>query len=229
MINIRKSNDRGLTQIDWLHSLHTFSFGNYYDPEFMGFGPLRVINEDTVQPAGGFGTHPHHDMEIITYVIDGALEHKDSMGNGSIIRPGEAQRMSAGTGVTHSEFNHSETDLVHFVQIWIIPNKLRLEPGYEQKKISKAEDKFILIGAKEAPEGAVTIHQDVDLYAAYLTEGFFINRKIKGQSAWLQLIKGEIDLNGEILSPGDGAAISQEEEINLQCLKDAELLFFDFA
>lgn len=229
MIAIRKSTDRGRTHLNWLNSFHTFSFGEYYDSDFMGFSTLRVINEDTVQPGTGFGTHPHRDMEIITYVVEGALEHKDSMGNGSIIRPGEIQRMSAGTGITHSEFNHSETDLVHLIQIWILPNEIGLEPSYEQKKISKKENEFILIGTKEASEKEVTIHQDVDLYAAHLTQNSVIDHIIKGKSAWLQLIRGEVDFQGQTITAGDGVQILSESMIQLRCIDDAELLFFDFS
>ncbi|MEO8402454.1 MAG: pirin family protein [Gammaproteobacteria bacterium] len=228
MIIIRKSFDRGHSQIGWLSSFHTFSFSEYYDPEFMGFGSLRVINEDTVQPGYGFGKHPHKDMEIISYIVEGSLEHKDSMGTGSVIKPGEIQIMSAGTQVEHSEFNHSKSDLLHFLQIWIIPEKPGLKPRYDQKKIFRTNNNFILIGSKDEVEDAVTIHQDVNLYAAYLTQNHSIDYEFKNnRQGWLQLIKGKINLNGFELSSGDGAAIQNEKMIHVQCIDDAELLFFD--
>jgi quercetin 2,3-dioxygenase len=228
MIFIRKSHDRGNSRIDWLNSFHTFSFADHYDPKFMGFGHLRVINEDTVQPGNGFGRHPHRDMEIISYVIEGSLEHKDSIGTGSIIKPGEIQRMSAGTGVEHSEYNHSLIDELHFLQIWIIPEKKGLIPGYEQKAISKSNNKLILIGSRNESSGAITIHQNVELFVAYLTKNHSIQHDFKnGRQGWLQLIKGTIDLNGQQLSAGDGAAITSENKIQIQCLQDAELLLFD--
>ncbi len=230
MINIRKSSERGNSRIDWLNSYHTFSFADYYDPEFMGFSDLRVINEDTVQPANGFGRHPHKDMEIISYVIEGALEHKDSMGTGSIIKPGEIQRMSAGSGVTHSEFNHSKTDPLHFLQIWILPEKTDLKPGYEQKSITKSTNKFILIGSRAGQNGAITIHQDIELFVAYLTANHTVDHTFKnGRNGWVQIIKGKIALNGQSLAAGDGAAISDESKIQIQCVADTELLLFDLA
>lgn len=230
MIFIRKSSDRGLTKMAWLTSYHTFSFANYYDPDFMGFSHLRVINEDYIQPAQGFGFHPHEDMEIITYVVAGELAHKDSMGNGSIIKPGEIQRMSAGTGVRHSEFNASQTDPLHLLQIWLLPNKTGLEPSYEQKIIPKINNKLILIGSNKPDANAVTIHQSVNLYVAYLTEKNSIQHHLESShTAWLQLIKGQIDLNGELLSPGDGAAIFQEDTIDIRSVTEVELLLFDMA
>jgi redox-sensitive bicupin YhaK (pirin superfamily) len=229
MITLRKSHDRGTNQINWLHSLHTFSFGNYYDPEFMGFGSLRVINEDIVQPGYGFSKHPHENMEIITYVVEGSLEHKDSMGTGSIIRPGEIQRMSAGTGVEHSEFNHSTTELLHLLQIWIIPKKNGLQPSYEQKNIPQENNKFLLIGSHDGGDHAVTIHQHIKLFVAYLTKNHSINYTLKKEKhGWLQLIKGKITLNKHSLSAGDGAAIIKEDKIEITCEEDAELLLFDF-
>jgi redox-sensitive bicupin YhaK (pirin superfamily) len=228
MISIRKSNDRGNSQMDWLNSFHTFSFADYYDPKFMGFGHLRVINEDTVQPGNGFGRHPHRDMEIISYVIEGSLEHKDSMGTGSIIKPGDIQRMSAGTGVEHSEFNHSLIDELHFLQIWIVPDKKGLSPGYEQKTISKLNNELILIGSQTENAGAITIHQNVELFVAYLTKNHSIHHDFKkGRQGWVQLVNGKIDLNGQQLSAGDGAAITTDNKIQIQCLQDAELLLFD--
>ena len=169
MIYIRKGHERGKGQTNWLKSFHTFSFGEYYDPEFMGFGNLRVINEDTVQPGFGFGRHPHNNMEIITYVVSGVLEHKDSMGTGSVITPGEIQMMTAGTGIEHSEYNHSKSELLHLLQIWIIPEKKDLKPSYQQIKLHNVNNQFILIGANEEKDNIITIHQDVNLYAAFLT------------------------------------------------------------
>lgn len=228
MITIRHSNQRGHYKIDWLNSYHTFSFGHYYDPNHMGLSHLRVINEDTVQANQGFGRHPHKDMEIISYVIEGSLEHKDSMGTGSIIRPGEIQRMSAGTGVEHSEFNHSSEEPLHFLQIWIIPEKNGIQPSYEQKTIHKMNDQFILIGSPKNSDHAIKIHQDVMLYAAYTTTGSLMTYELKQERCgWLQLIKGKIALNGQRLSPGDGAAIQNESSLTIESLKNSELLFFD--
>lgn len=227
MIYIRKSQDRGMSQADWLKSFHTFSFAEYYDAEWMGFGSLRVINEDTVQPGGGFGRHPHNNMEIISYVVEGVLEHKDSMGTGSVIKPGEIQIMAAGTGIEHSEFNHSKTGLLHFLQIWIIPAARNLKPRYQQVKIQKAENQFILIGTNQEKENTVLINQDVHLYAAHLTPNHQIDYPLQNtRMAWLQLIKGEIKLNTQTLMPGDGAAI-QHEKITIHCNQEAELLLFD--
>lgn len=228
MIILRKSADRGRGQHGWLDSFHTFSFANYLDPEFMGFGNLRVINQDTVQPGFGFVKHPHNNMEIISYVISGLLEHKDSMGTGSVIQAGEIQRMSAGTGVEHSEFNHSKTDPLHFLQIWIIPEKQGLQPGYEQKKIPQENNKLILIGSREKSDNAVTIHQDINLFVAYLIHGHSVQYAFaKKRAGWVQLIKGKIKVNNQSLSVGDGAAITAEDSIDIVCEEDAELLFFD--
>ncbi len=228
MIYIRKSNERGRSQHDWLDSYHTFSFADYHDPGFMGFGSLRVINEDTVKPGMGFGKHPHHDMEIISYVIDGALEHKDSMGTGSVIKPGEIQKMSAGEGVQHSEFNHSQTDTVHFLQIWIIPEKQGIESSYEQKTITQIKDELILIGSNVAKKGLITIHQDVQLYVAYTSANHNIDYDIKNKrGVWIQLIKGELNVNKQQLMAGDGAAIFDEDKIDIQSVKDSEFLLFD--
>ena len=189
---------------------------------------VLVINEDTVLPGYGFGAHPHDKLEIISYVIEGALEHKDSMGTGSIIKPGEIQRMSAGTGVRHSEFNHSKTDLLHFLQIWIIPKQTGLKPSYEQKAIAKIDNKLILIGSPDGRDGSVTIHQNVDLYAAYLATNTTVNYNFnQDHQGWLQLIKGKINLNGQTLSAGDGVAIMDERAVQIQSTQDAELLLFD--
>ncbi len=232
MFAIRHAEERGLADFGWLNSRHTFSFGHYHDPEFMGFGPLRVINEDRVQPSQGFGTHGHRDMEIISYVLSGALEHKDSMGNGSIIRPGDVQRMSAGTGVQHSEHNASDSDPVHFLQIWVLPEKNGAAPGYEQKAFT-AEDKrgrLRLVGSRDGRDGSVTIHQDVDLYASLLVEGDSVRHQLAaGRRAWIQLARGSASLNGESLSPGDGAAVEGPSTIVLSEASDAEVLLFDMA
>jgi redox-sensitive bicupin YhaK (pirin superfamily) len=228
MITIRKSTQRGFTQIDWLKSYHTFSFGEYYDPHYMGFGNLRVINEDRVQPAKGFGTHSHHDMEIISYVVEGALDHKDSMGTGSTIKPGEIQKMSAGNGVKHSEFNHSDNEIVHFLQIWILPDRKGIPPSYEQKTIPTMKtNELILIGSPQGGGSIVTIHQEVELYVAYLTKSSTVTHVFKRNSGWLQLIKGKILLNGNSLSSGDGAAINDETSVEIRSEENAEFLLFD--
>ena len=225
---IRKAQARGISQMDWLISHHTFSFGNYYDPAFMGFGNLRVINEDYIEPGKGFGRHPHKNMEIITYVVQGALAHKDSLGTGSIVHPGEIQRMSAGSGIEHSEYNHSATQPLHLLQIWIMPKENGLAPGYEQKPITKINNQWILIASPEIKTDAIIIHQDAELFAAYLHSNHRLSYAFKkGRQGWLQLIKGEIELNGTHLLPGDAAAVTQETNLNIHCLQDAELLFFD--
>jgi len=195
----------------------------------MGFGALRVINEDRVKPAQGFGTHQHQDMEIISYVVNGALEHKDSMGTGSIIRPGEIQRMSAGTGVAHSEFNASKQEEVHFLQIWIIPSKTGLKPSYEQKSLPLTKmNELLLIGSPDGGPQAITIHQDVNLYICYLTKNGAVNYTFqKGRKGWIQVIKGEISLNGLFLNPGDGVQVTNENHIEIKCISDGEFLFFD--
>ncbi|WP_419419225.1 pirin family protein [Legionella sp. D16C41] len=228
MITIRKSQDRGRSQFSWLNSYHTFSFANYYDPQFMGFGHLRVINEDTVAPGYGFGKHPHHNMEIISYVVSGALEHKDSMGNGSVIKPGEIQKMSAGTGIEHSEYNPSTTEPLHFLQIWIIPAKQQLPPDYSQKVINKEANKLLLIGSPEETKHAIKINQNINFFAAYLNANHTIKHNFSSNRiGWLQLIKGKITLNNELLNLGDGAAIFKEDSITITCLEEAELLLFD--
>ena len=230
MLAIRHAEERGRADFGWLNSRHTFSFGSYHDSRFMGFGPLRVINEDRVQPAQGFGTHGHRDMEIISYVLEGALEHKDSMGNGSIIRPGDVQRMSAGTGVEHSEYNASDTDPVHFLQIWVLPEKNGAAPGYEQKAFTAEEKRgrVRLVGSRDGRDGSVTIHQDVDLYATVLGEGDTVTHELTaGRKAWVQLAQGSAALNGESLDPGDGVALEGPATITLSDASDAELLLFD--
>ena len=232
MIQIRKANERGKVNMGWLDSKHTFSFGHYFDPDHMGFGNLRVINEDRVQPGKGFGTHGHQDMEIISYVIDGALEHCDSMQNGSVIRPGDVQRMTAGTGVQHSEFNHSVDDQVHFLQIWILPERAGLEPGYEEKRFEREEklDQLRLVGSRDGRNQSVTIHQDVDLYAGVLTEGTELTHVFTGnRKGWVQVVRGEVTLDGKTLSAGDGAAIAELAQVTITAASEAEILLFDMA
>jgi redox-sensitive bicupin YhaK (pirin superfamily) len=232
MVEVRKAGERGHADHGWLDTRHTFSFADYYDPDFMGFGPLRVINEDRVQPGQGFGAHGHRDMEIISYVLEGALEHRDSLGNGSVIRPGDVQRMSAGTGVRHSEFNASETEPVHFLQIWILPERPGGDPGYEQKHFPESErrGRLRLIGSRDGREGSVVIRQDVDLYSSLLPEGQTLeHRPAAGRLAWVQVARGSVSVNGERLEAGDGAAITGDPTITLRGLRDAEFLLFDMA
>ena len=235
MIRLRPGSERGQTTLDWLDSRHSFSFDRYYDPRNMGFRHLRVLNEDRVQPGRGFGRHPHRDMEIVTYILEGALEHSDSLGNGSIIRPGEVQRMSAGAGITHSEYNPSATEPVHLLQIWILPETLSLPPSYEQKTIPLEESKgaLRLVAAPDGRGGAVTLHQDVQLYVARLGGGEqVIHRLLPGRHAWVQVARGSVTLNGLGMEAGDGAAVSQEEELTLQASDQhplAEILLFDLA
>lgn len=234
MIKIRPAHERGAVNLGWLDSRHTFSFGNYYDPNHNNFGPLRVINEDKVQPGQGFGTHGHKDMEIVTYVLSGELEHKDSLGNGSIMRHGDVQRMSAGTGILHSEFNPSTEQPVHLLQIWLLPGQQGLEPSYEQTAFADDEkcDRLRLVGSSDGRDGSVTIHQDVALYAASLHSGVSINHTLQPhRGAWIQVASGTISVNGQALSAGDGAAIAQEETLQLQgtSAEPAEILLFDMA
>ncbi len=230
MIEVRKADDRGIANFGWLDSRHTFSFGHYHDPRHMGFGPLLVINEDKVTPAKGFGTHGHRDMEIISYVLDGELAHKDSMGNGSVLRYGDVQRMSAGTGVMHSEFNHSSDKQVHFLQIWIQPSVQGIPPSYEEKHFdttSKA-GKLRLIASPNGEQGSVTIHQDAKLYASILQASQEITHKLAaGRSAYLHLIRGKIKANGMVLHTGDALKIQAETLITINEAEDAELLLFD--
>ncbi|QEM69953.1 pirin family protein [Geobacter sp. FeAm09] len=232
MITIRKSHDRGHADHGWLNSQHTFSFADYYDQRHMGFRALRVINEDRVQPGKGFPTHPHRDMEIISYVLEGALEHRDSMGNGSVIRPGDVQRMSAGTGITHSEYNHSPTEQVHFLQIWILPSREGVAPGYEQKTFPEREERGVLrlVASPDGRAGSVMIHQDVNLYATALVPGEELVHPIPaGRHAWLQVARGPVLVNGLALEQGDGAAVSGEEQVLITGREKAELLLFDLA
>lgn len=232
MITIRPSNERGGGDYGWLNTKHTFSFGEYYDPKWMGFRSLRVINEDFVAPGQGFPMHPHRDMEIITYVLEGALEHSDSMGNGSTIRPGDGQRMSAGAGVRHSEANSSMEDTVHLLQIWIMPEKRGIEPSYEQKSFAEEEKKgkLRLIASPDAKDGSVKIHQDAKLYVSLLEPGQEVQHELaKDRHAWIQVAKGALELNGKKLNQGDGAAVSDETKLTLKGTTDAEVLFFDLA
>ena len=232
MITIRKANDRGHANHGWLDSYHTFSFADYYDPKFMGFRSLRVINEDQIAAKRGFGTHSHRDMEIITYVLEGALEHQDSMGNRSVMRPGEVQRMTAGTGVSHSEYNHSDQEATHLLQIWILPETRGLEPSYEQKAYSDAEKrgKLRLIASQDGRDGSVKVHQDLNLYATVLGEGEEVNFSVKGdRQVWVQVARGSVMLNGQLLAQGDAAAVSQETLLDLTGKESAEVLVFDLA
>lgn len=232
MIQVRKSVDRGAVNMGWLNAKHSFSFGHYYDPEHMGFGSLRVINEDRVQPGKGFAPHSHENMEIITYIIDGALEHKDNMGNGSVIRPGDIQRMTAGTGVQHSEFNHSTDDLVHLLQIWILPEADGLTPGYEEKRFPSDDktNQLRLVGSRDARGGSVTIHQDVDLYASILTAGSELRHSFAAhRSGWLQVVRGKLQVGDKTLGSGDGAAISGVDTLSLTAAEETEFLLFDMA
>ncbi len=230
MISIRKSRERGHANHGWLESYHSFSFADYHDPDHVGFSALRVINEDRVAPGAGFGTHPHRDMEIISYVLDGALEHKDNMGNGSVIRPGDVQRMSAGTGVTHSEYNHSEKEPVHFLQIWILPQRTGLPPGYEQISVPAEEKRgrLQLIATGKGQDGAVTLHQDVDLYATILHADEGVGHDLQpGRSAWVQVARGSVTVNEHRLEAGDSLAVKDEPRLNIRGVGEAEVLLFD--
>lgn len=230
MLEVRHAQQRGVANFGWLNSRHTFSFGHYHDPRHMGFGPLRVINEDRIQPGKGFDTHGHRDMEIISYVLEGALEHKDSMGNGSIIKPGDVQRMTAGTGVRHSEFNHSQEELVHFLQIWILPEQEGLMPGYEQKSFSDAERHrtLRLVGSRDGRDGSVMIHQDVNLYATSLHEDDEVTHEpATGRKVWVQIARGHAKVNGTVLKAGDGVALADESHLTLRGVSNAEILLFD--
>jgi redox-sensitive bicupin YhaK (pirin superfamily) len=232
MITIRKSEDRGHFDLGWLDTYHTFSFDQYYDPAYLRFRSLRVINEDRVQPAKGFPTHSHRDMEIITYILAGALEHRDSMGNGSVIRPGDVQRMSAGTGVAHSEFNPSQAEPVHLLQIWILPESQNLPPSYEEKHFSDDErsGRLRLIASNDGREGSVRIHQDAQLYATLLDGGSSVVHTLgEKRSAWLQVARGTVRLNEVELKQGDGVVIRNESELTITAHDRAELLLFDLA
>lgn len=230
MIELRSSQERGHADHGWLDTYHTFSFADYHDPQHMGFSVLRVINEDRVQPGQGFPTHGHRDMEIVTYVLEGALEHKDSLGNGSVIRPGDVQRMSAGTGVLHSEFNASGEELVHLLQIWILPDRRGLAPSYEQKRFpdSQKRGRLRLVASPDGREGSVTIHQDAYLYATRLEAGEIVTHCLApGRRAYVHVARGEAELNGQQLSAGDGAKIVAEESVRIRSESGTEVLLFD--
>jgi redox-sensitive bicupin YhaK (pirin superfamily) len=232
MMQVRKASERGRANFGWLDSHHTFSFGEYYDPEHMGFRTLRVINDDRVTAGQGFGTHGHRDMEIVSYVLEGELAHKDNMGNGSIIRPGDVQRMTAGTGVLHSEQNPSRTDGVHFLQIWILPEKRNIQPGYEQKAfpLDAKKGSFQLVASRDGRDGSVTVHQDVALHAGRFESGQEATVSIaEGRAAWVQLARGRATVNGTAMAEGDGAAIEGEPSVNVKADGDAEVLVFDLA
>jgi len=230
MITLRKALDRGHAEHGWLDSYHTFSFANYHDPNHMGFRDLRVINEDRVEADGGFPKHPHENMEIITYVLEGALEHQDSMGNQSIIRPGEVQIMSAGTGITHSEFNHSKTAPVHLLQIWILPGKKALKPSYDQKVFAdnKKQGRLCLVASPDGRESSVTIHQDVNLYLCALNKDQKVQYEIpKNRHTWIQVTRGSLTCNDLNLQQGDGVSVSEEKILKLNGKEAAEILIFD--
>jgi hypothetical protein len=232
MITVRPGAERGRTRFDWLDSYHSFSFGDYYDPERLGFRSLRVINEDWVEPGQGFGTHPHRDMEILTYVLEGALQHRDSLGSGSVIRPGEVQMMTAGTGVTHSEFNASRSDRVHLLQIWIIPAARGLKPAYAQKVFPAAEreGRLRVVASGDARDGSLKMNQDAAVLAALLEPGRQVTHEPgPGRHAWVQVARGEIGLNGVQLVAGDGAAASGEKSLELKARSASEILLFDLA
>lgn len=232
MITIRRSGERGGGDHGWLKTQHTFSFNDYWDEKWMGFRSLRVINEDWVAPNSGFPTHPHRDMEIITYVLSGQLEHKDSLGTGSVILPGDGQRMSAGRGIRHSEFNPSASDKVHLLQIWILPDKNGYDPGYEQKSFPETEKRgrLRLIASNDGAAGSVKIHQGAKLFVTLLAPGEEVRHALAPKRhAWLQVAKGEVEFNGQRLGQGDGASVSDEKELTIKGTKDAEVLLFDLA
>jgi quercetin 2,3-dioxygenase len=232
MIRIHPAKERGRTQWDWLDSWHSFSFGEYNDPNNMGFRALRVINEDFVAPGAGFPRHPHRDMEIITYVLEGALQHRDSLGNGSIIKPGDGQRMSAGKGILHSEQNVSKTEPVHLLQIWILPQQRGLAAGYEQKAFDPEEKrgKLRVIASHDARDGSVKVHQDADLFVSVLEPGQKVEHTLQpGRHAWVQVARGSVELNGKTLKQGDGAALSDEAGVALLAAEPSEILLFDLA
>lgn len=232
MVQVHVANERGATRIGWLDSRHSFSFGDYYDPELMGFRALRVINDDRVAPGAGFGMHSHRDMEIITYVLDGALQHRDSLGTGSVIRAGDLQKMSAGSGILHSEFNASKTEPVHFLQIWILPERVGLAPGYEQYSFDPKDrdGRLQLVASNETRTGVIRVHQDVRLFLADVHDGQHVTYALDaGRHAWLHVARGAVVLNGTRLSTGDGVAISDERSIELTSDSQGEVLLFDLA
>ncbi len=230
MITIRPRGQRGRTALHWLESAHTFSFGDYYDPAHQGFRALRVINEDLVAPGTGFGMHPHRDMEIVTYVLSGSLQHRDSLGTGSVIRPGEVQRMTAGTGILHSEHNPSPSEPVHLLQIWLLPERRGLKPSYEQKAFPESErqGRLRLVASREGRDGSVTIHQDVKLFVGLLDAGERVRNELgAGRHAWVQVARGAVTVNGQKLQAGDGAALADEPAVELSAQAPSELLLFD--
>jgi quercetin 2,3-dioxygenase len=232
MIQVRKANDRGHANLGWLNTYHTFSFSSYQDPKHMRFRSLRVMNEDFVAPGQGFGTHPHNDMEIVTYVLGGALEHRDSMGNGEVLRPGEFQRMTAGTGITHSEFNPSKSEPVHLYQIWLLPDRKGIEPSYEQKRFPDEErhNQLRLVASRDAEHGSLLIHQDARIYLSKIDAGNEVKPELKEQRhAWLQVLRGAVSLNGIDLGTSDGVAISDEIALTIHATTDAEIMLFDLA
>jgi len=232
MMTLRPREDRGTARTGWLDSRHSFSFGHYFDPGHMGFRALRVINEDRMIPGSGFPTHGHSDMEIISYVLEGGLAHEDTTGTKALIRPGEVQRMTAGTGIRHSEFNASKTEPVHFLQIWILPERDGLAPGYEQRAFSDEEKRgtWRLVASRDGREGSVTVHQDVDLYASLLGEGERLAFDLRpGRHAWLQVARGQIRLDGNLMKEGDGLAVSDVPHIEIESAADSEILLFDLA
>jgi redox-sensitive bicupin YhaK (pirin superfamily) len=232
MIHVRKAAERGHADLGWLNTYYTFSFADYYDARHMGFRTLRVMNEDRVQPGQGFGMHGHRDMEIVTYVLSGSLQHKDSMGNGSVIQAGELQRMTAGTGVRHSEFNDSPAEAVHLYQIWLLPERNGLKPEYEQRRFSEADKqgRFCLVASPEGEDGSLKIHQDARIYLANLEAGTVLSHSMQpGRYAWLQILRGKVALNGHTLSAGDGVAVSEERGLEVAGREDSELMLFDLA
>ena len=232
MITVRKAGERGHADHGWLDTHHTFSFADYYDPENMGFRALRVINEDRVQPGQGFGTHGHRDMEILSYVLEGGLSHKDSTGGGGVIRPGDVQRMSAGTGVMHSEFNASRSEPVHFLQIWLLPERRGIAPGYEQKHFpaEQRQGQLLLVASPDAAEGSLKIHQDARVYSSLLGKGQTVNQDLApGRHAWVQVARGKVRLGDVVLAAGDGAALSDERSVTLTGEEPSEVLLFDLA
>jgi len=232
MMNLRRANARGHANHGWLDSYHTFSFASYYDPNHINFRSLRVINEDWISPSMGFGTHGHKDMEIITYLLEGALEHKDSMGNGSIIRSGEVQHMTTGTGIQHSEFNHSATDPAHLLQIWIMPDTQNLTPSYDQRAfhVAKSPGQLHLVVSKDGRDNTIRVHQDLDLYAGVLPTGTELQHQVNSdRHTWIQVARGGINLNGTDLDTGDAASISAETELKIMATSEAEILLFDLA
>jgi redox-sensitive bicupin YhaK (pirin superfamily) len=232
MLTIRRAQERGHANHGWLDSHHTFSFAEYHDPKHMGFRGLRVINEDRVAPGRGFGTHPHRDMEIISYVLDGGLEHRDSLGTGSVIRNGEVQRMSAGTGVRHSEFNTSKTEPVHFLQIWILPAEKNIEPSYEQRAfdVEQRRNQLRLVVDPQAHEGALKVNADARLFASLLDAGASVTHEVpRGRHAWVQVARGTVEVGGTVLRAGDGASTSDAGPLTIKASEDAELLVFDLA